>query len=882
MKNSPTINLRFTGYESDRFVRFANRLRKSRINPFVHVIGREPITTTNISFQGEVIQEMWDGYRRFLVVKTSAGVTYQVGGTNATRPIASETVLFLDVPYSFLSSHFGLNLDDLLAKYVESPQNSSDITDILKYNIRLNMYDDEEKKNIINTMLGFIRSENADIKRDVAELLGLTDSPLVLEPMALLLGDIDRHVRIEAALRFRGLEPVVKSIGEGSDLGQDIIGALIRALGDTDYEVRTYAAEDLGYFYNEKAVEALLHSLTFDDHEHVRWAAAIALGRTNNQDVAKYLASALEKEKSIYAQQGMILGLGRVGSRITQSELREKLVSNLIDMLTIDELSVQDFAAYTLGEIGLQQESIEALLTKLTPEIPFQVKSNVILSLTKLISLYLDNLSVIQVIERNLRENLDVQRPAEWPSSAYYQWFQSGAAELSALLELHELAWKYYQSACIAFSSMPWLSNYYEAIGNYEYAEYLCDQGELYTAREELLKSIGLFEVVEKSSDFLAESEKTKSGLQFKMILARARINLLDAILRWEVPVLREQDYMDIQNFFDQAVNQYRRIDLTGLKTEGKKLTREEENLVLGLMLLSEIGYHLIKLDALTAGLDDHKLLSGLGTLRVQIKRISDVAAQSRSQSLKRISRVLLDVIKESYDAGSHLPVTETVGILIEHAKSAFSNSLPTPGNCPIIDFGNANMTINLRGSIFGNGTQAYPFVFPANKRIVFEITISVMKRTKNDRLIFMAINPPSTSKDTTQEVPVYESQYTLRPIDYGILAPGVVATRYDFILMFQNQGCSQPVHSPSVWIRTYDPEKEYTDSSLRRKERIGYLRNHVADLRKDLDDLRAVSRESGNSGENINERIRKLEIYLQTEIKELDELSQDDIDFNT
>jgi len=877
-----SIQLRFTGYESDRFVRFAKRLRKSGIVPFVQVVGREPITTTNINFQGEIIREVWDGYRRILEVKTSAGIIYQVGGTNSTRPIASQTVIFFDIPHSFLGPFFGLGLDDLLAKFINKPQNSSDITDALKYNIRLNVYDDEEKKKIINTLLEFVTIEDNDIRRDITELIGLTDSPLVLEPMSLLLGDIDKNVRVEASLRFRGLEPVVKSVGESSELGEKCITALINALDDIEDEVRIYAVEDLGYFYNENAIKALVHSLAFDSHEHVRWAAAVALGRTNNEDVARYLANALEKDTSSPVQQGIMLGLGRIGSRITQPDLREKLIDNLRNKLTIGELPIQDYASYALGEVGLHNlKSVDALLSRLGPENPFQVKSNILLSLTKLISLYLDNPDTLQVIETNLRDNLGIPRPDEWPSSAYYQWFQSGAAELSALLELHELAYKYYRAASMAFA-IPWLKNYYEAIGSYEYAEHLCSQNELYAAREILLKSIELFEKVEKSSDFLAESEKTKSGLQFKVILARARINLLDAIIRWEVAALREQDYTDIQKFFDQAVNQYRRIDLTGLTTNGKKLTRAEENLVLGLMLLSETGYNLIKLDLLIVNLDEQKLRLSLGSLRNQIKRMAEVATQSRSQSLKKLSKELMDFMQESYELDSRIPITEIAGNLIEHAKRAFSNSLPTPGNCPIIDFGNANMTINLRGSISGDGTQEQPFVFPSNHRVVFEITVSVLKRTKNDRLVFLALNPPSTIKDSTQEIPVYESQYTLRPIDYGLLAPGIVATQYDFVLLFQNQGCSQPIHNLSIWVRTYDFEREFITKSSRRKEKMEFLQRHIIELKKDLSDLREIGSKPGNSGENINERIRKLEINLQTKIGELDVLDREDIDFGT
>jgi len=74
-------------------------------------------------------------------------------------------------------------------------------------------------------------------------------------------------------------------------------------------------AEDLGYFINQNAVKELIRVLHKgkDEDEHVRWAAAVALGRYDTpSDVFADLVEALSLEPSEIVQRSLMLSLGRM------------------------------------------------------------------------------------------------------------------------------------------------------------------------------------------------------------------------------------------------------------------------------------------------------------------------------------------------------------------------------------------------------------------------------------------------------------------------------------------------------------------------------------------------------------------------------------------
>lgn len=91
-----------------------------------------------------------------------------------------------------------------------------------------------------------------------------------------------------------------KSISQPSSISEDSatkLATLLQMLKDKDSNVRKKAAEELGPFRNEEAVDALLQALK-DKDSSVRWNATAGLGRIRNEKAIDPLITALSDEDS--------------------------------------------------------------------------------------------------------------------------------------------------------------------------------------------------------------------------------------------------------------------------------------------------------------------------------------------------------------------------------------------------------------------------------------------------------------------------------------------------------------------------------------------------------------------------------------------------------
>src|SRR5574337_1032078 len=109
----------FTGWEPHEFIRLSRLLADNRIVPKINIFGREPITTTEVSISGTVIETIWDKYDRGVIVRSNDGRRYKVGGTNTTSSIASQVVLFSQIPENFFGR---IILKSELLELLNSPE----------------------------------------------------------------------------------------------------------------------------------------------------------------------------------------------------------------------------------------------------------------------------------------------------------------------------------------------------------------------------------------------------------------------------------------------------------------------------------------------------------------------------------------------------------------------------------------------------------------------------------------------------------------------------------------------------------------------------------------------------------------------------------------
>ncbi len=920
----------FTGWESHAFVRMADALSQNGLAPRVRVFGREPITTTEVTFAGTIDDTTWDLYDRGIIVLSEEGTRYKVGGTNTTSSIASLVVLFTEVPRDFFGepvtkSELEQLLEDPTMMTIDSAALSRRLNftlrmSLLSQTIRERFYErtphrlqelegilslaeaqlandkpDQETWDQLATQLSStISSAEPAFRRQAAGLLVLIATPKVLEPLCQLVEDPDVQVSREAALCFRATEDLLQRVtAEDPALARRCIESVANALREhEDSAVRVYAAEDLGYFANELAVEALIEALERDPHEHVRWAAGVALARYEDpRHTFPALVNALGRDSSVRVQRSVMLGLGRILARIRaeplvlsayQSEINELQQLLLERVQKYKEPALSSYAAYAIGELPRPDTSlIECLVDALRPQTPFTVISNATLSLSKLASYVLAAESQTARITAQLERNLSVDRPPEYPASAYFDWFLEHAGELLVKLEIRELAAKYYQKAANAFQHIPWRALYYSGIAAYELAEYWFDELDPPQALASLDRAISLFQAIESTeTNAESRSEKTTMGVEFRVNTAEARKAMIMALREWSSPLTAEKVSQVVTEQFNEAALRYMNILRAEIdiedRPEHKRLTKDELKLVRALASLVSIGLRLEQLSlAWARDQDDDSLKRRLGHVDTEIKKFRTFVSATASKSLEDISDEFETLLRNVYsEMESNLkPTTAIIGGFIWQMKQAFMHPLPTPAiECRIIGPGQADVDILLKGSISGTGSSEDPYLFPADRSLIFHAVIEVIQREQNEQLIFRDINPPAGFRERSWIVHVHEGTFSIS-IDYGVLPPAAAANSFEFVTEFRNSGCSDRFHQEVLWVRIYDPGSEFESEERIIEEKIKSVQHTIQGLKRDIRDTRSATKEKPSTAGEV--RIRELQRRLRGEEEQLRQLRQ-------
>jgi len=192
------------------------------------------------------------------------------------------------------------------------------------------------------------------------------------EPMALLLGLLDNETQAKRVVKL-GLEIDLKLgarlAGEvnfkfqkqtvGLVLGLDVpkrfkvellgltksnevVNELLKALKDSDEDVRGNAVEALGKIGTETAIAGLLKALE-ESNKDVRWKAAFALGKIGSETAIPGLLKAL-KDSDKDVRSNAVVALCKIGS--------ETAIAGLFKVLEHSDKDVRGNAAFALGKIG--------------------------------------------------------------------------------------------------------------------------------------------------------------------------------------------------------------------------------------------------------------------------------------------------------------------------------------------------------------------------------------------------------------------------------------------------------------------------------------------------------------------------------------------------
>ncbi|CCI30625.1 Similar to tr/Q8YVS1/Q8YVS1 (fragment) [Microcystis sp. T1-4] len=185
-----------------------------------------------------------------------------------------------------------------------------------------------------------------------AYALGKIGSEAAIPGLLKALEDSNEDVRSNAA----------EALGKiGSETA---IPGLLKALKDSDWDVCEEAAEALGKIGSETAIPGLLKALK-DSYFSVRWKAAAALGKIGSETAIPGLLKALE-DSDRFVRSDAAEALAKIGS--------ETAIAELLKALEHSNSDVRVYAAEALGNIG--SETVIPELLKALEDSDIYVRRN--------------------------------------------------------------------------------------------------------------------------------------------------------------------------------------------------------------------------------------------------------------------------------------------------------------------------------------------------------------------------------------------------------------------------------------------------------------------------------------------------------------------------
>lgn len=786
----------FTGEESDRFVRFAEAIMNYSKEPVVRVVGREPITSTDVLLEGIVQSTTFNGYIRNFMLRTADGRIFSVGGSNATMEIAANTVTFLGVPPMFAPSKLS---GEELRNAVESLGDSEndDLPTLVKIKNSSSFLSQEDKLFVVSRIAEVVKILKPVSRGEVVDLLYLLGNPEAIRLLLSLTNDPDENVRALVFLRIRGLERLIKNTGE--QLVEECVSTLMQGLKDPSADVRTYAAEDLGYIYNSKAVSLMIGILPAEEADHVRWAIVIALGRVNDPGaVIPVLMDRAKNDTFDRVRQAALLGISRQG--ITVWEKDPSILDILDSILKTRGEDERSYAAYTLGQIGQPSVPYVGSLIQALSDKSIAVRSNACLALLKLSDWISENLpeikSSLELFSRSdCKEN----------TSPYYYWYLEYAAQLASAFEWHDFAAECFFR--LSGQCSDWRRPYYSSLAKYELAESACEHGNLEESSRLLFEADKL---IRERKDFPVDALE---GIQFRKLVIDARKDIIGGLQAWDVAV--GTDYEAVKAFFNSAFRIYSLISLPkeNLSSENKRLTKREKEVLSTLKFIAFFGVQFADIRLATQKGDLETARNILDDVKASVNELTRLMGPESTAYLHQLVQKIRSEVSQmlarldaDHDKKSPARVIQEGINAIKNAYLATAFPSIAVG-CPVAGLGKAYIVVRIFGGKGGDGSDdSCPLLFPCDVKLVINVEVRVEKRTRaGDRLVFAYRD--RNGRDLEQDIPVREGPFGPIKLDYGLVPPSYTPLDYTMTLTFKGPYCEQEVDKRTIWIQTFDPK---------------------------------------------------------------------------
>jgi len=749
----------FTGEESSRFVKFADVALEAGIELKVDIQGRDPLTSEHLRIVGEVIDVWWDGYIRAIqVVDERTNAEYDVGGSNATRSIAASRVTF--------------KLTDNKAHQLRGATRAPPKTFI--------------------PGLSEVQTESEKVLEEIvnASKDGVESVPKLLEYLEDNQYQDDTDILEEIATSIRALE---ETINNSADLRQNVEQTILDVLPDIDYRLpRIYFIEVLGYIGTEQSLTYLRNLLVEDSNDdHIRWAAAIALGRLPSEKVIEPIFEGLESDHK-WTVAGCLLQLTRRTDEVTHSRLE----STFSDYLTADSDPLfKQYACLGLSRIeNISSDTSEALAELLKdPSEEIEVKGYTALALTACIRESDEEFIMdMSTIVADLSTDFEISSSVAILGVEYLAELASFLGENSKAADLHERLSEVYTN---------WKERYHRAYSVYYRAEAEIKEGDSGRANELLTQALQSM----PSGDLPDESQ---AAIEFRRKILDARLSIQRVVNNWE-NVIQVDRLERLVEDVERAERIYTRYSQGRANVQNsKELSARQTEYVGAMREITEIIEVFLRMDIQRRRgdlnhIEVHENLRLIANVAGDLRpALEDNLANDLVSTIDEIERMASRVSRVFEDSSkSDEAKSEAIRDLLEEVKATFvTTTWPMPARtCPVSGLGRGSITLRT-DKVEGTGTYEDPYAFPADGPALLNIIVEIDEMAPGSRTTPI-IEFERTGVTETTEIPVREGSYTdTHKIPNESLSPRE-PLKSTIKLIFQNPDCQQKSDEIEVWV---------------------------------------------------------------------------------
>jgi hypothetical protein len=754
--------IRFGGEESARFSTFAGALDEQRIEAYVTVKGREPLTSRAIEVEGTAGKGVLNGYQRYFILREKGSeVEYQIAGSNSTRSIASSQVDFAlaDEDFGELVGHARATGTVVPGCGLEGPWFPQEFVSIDQ----------------------MMSSKNEANARRLLSYLFASDEKVVRE----------------AALALRGFASVIT---QSNSLQADAEGALIGTLCRTpSRDNRVFIVEDLGYVGTTASFEPVSDLLgNANEDADIRWAAAIALGRLPArglpiESLIQGLLNGLNKS-GLWTKAAVLLSLSRRANPLSQDVLE----SCFVDHLSADkEALLWRYACLGLSRFErLKPKSMYMLRdVLLEPHTPADIRGYASMAILATLRGAPDGyrIQLTKLLQTATLKNLGPQVEPET------MWGMEFIGDLASLLELHVLSRNVHEILSTRFND--WRAGYHRSISLYEAAEAEVRDGQSERAVD-LLQ--GAAQELPAEGDLPHDA---RDAIRFRKDLVRARQQLNEIMRKWDEVVLAE-DVLELRKELRSIIKIYARYSMsTGKATGVKQLAAHELQYIKNTIQLLNVLMLLLDVDtaARTQGASIEDIGSAVDNALSNLSPLKTKFEEDFAVSLNELVSLSIDNLEalNQYFVTEQNPSNKRRklrAILLDLRTSFQRATWPMPARiCPVFGLGKGVVRV-LKEDLQGEGTEERPFLYPPSSSVILNVQAQIFEMVPGGGTR-PVVSCQVSDRVLREDLPIVEGPYSTSFVIREPLSP-VVSLRVTVNLHFEARDCNQIVATVSVYLR--------------------------------------------------------------------------------